>query len=153
VSHRLLIALLATGLFAPGGESMATAVPTDIPGKLQSTLSDFASTNGLSATELQSLLGTIVLNDTKLAKAGVGLVYGDVYVLLRESRNALSVSGKNWNGRDRRESEVVFTDGKSVRATPFPPGSAHIVMVLFMPEEVRYIDLSECVGGRYDRPK
>lgn len=119
--------------------------------ELTASLGAFAKRNKLSATQLESLLGESVLNETKPAKGGIGVITKDVFVVLREAKNAVFVSGKKWEGMDSTEPEVVLTDGRKVLASLHGTDLDKLVILVFSPGEVRYIDLSRASGGRYIR--
>ena len=119
--------------------------------KLLATLHEFAQKNQLSDAQLESLLGEIVLNSPAMRKGGVGLIDNETFVILNEERNAVLLAGRKWQGKKSSEYEVVLTDGHRVLSSVDVVDFSTLMILLFSPTEVRYINLSNNSGGKYLR--
>jgi hypothetical protein len=146
----LLIFVLAnlTSSFAIGAEmNQATRI------ELFATLQTFSKKHGLSDEQLQEVLSDVVLNSAQVEKGGIGVVDKDDFLVLREARNSLVASDKRWQGRPSGETEIVLTDGKEVVGVRQKLDLSKLKIVLFSPEEVRFINLSGNSGGKYLRTR
>lgn len=146
-----VLAVLATVVFCLPTALRASGMDARLVAELTASLDAFAKRNELSAIQMESLLGEIVLNDPKVAQGGIGVVTKDVFVVLREAKNAVVVAGRKWQGMASTESEVVLTDGRKVLVSLHDSDISNLIILVFSPTEVRFIDLSRGAGGRYIR--
>ena len=143
------VVLVCSWLISSYGEA------ADMDGKLIAdlinTLNQFAQRHALSDTQVESLLGQVVLNGQRLRKGGVGIIDKETFVVLKEHRNVLILSGQRWEGKESSEPEVVLTDGRSVLSSIQGMNVSDLKILIFTPTEVRYINLSNNSGGKYLR--
>jgi hypothetical protein len=114
-------------------------------------LNSFASKNGLTEQELNYLLGKLVLDKNGWRQGGVGMIKENIFVILDDKFNGIKISGNNWKGQESYKNEIVFLDGKQVLESLGGVDLAKIIIVIFTPSEVRYIDLSDFRGAKYIR--
>lgn len=119
--------------------------------KLVSALGAFAEENKLGDSELEALLGEVVLNGRKFKKGGVGVIDKDAFALVDERRNSIVVASQKWEGREANQSELVVIDGSNVANSIPVTDASTLRIVLFLPADVRYINFSNNSGGRYSR--
>jgi len=119
--------------------------------KLQIRLSEFAKEHGLSDAQLTAVLSDLVLNEQKLKKGGVGVIDAKTFIVVDESRNAMFISDKRWDGKPADEMEVALSDDQRVLGSVPITDLSHLRIVIFSPAEIRFIDLSNNTGGRYLR--
>jgi len=119
--------------------------------KLQKSLQTFAQQNSLTDDQLNALLGKYVMGSLAMRKGGIGIVDRETYVVLDEARNAVIVSGKQWDGLPRQKTEVVLTDGRRILGS-VPAGElGELRILIFSPKEVHFINPSANSGGVYRR--
>jgi hypothetical protein len=120
--------------------------------KLNATLSKFAKDNKLEEEQLARMLGEIAIGGKAMRKGGVGLVdASETFIVLDEKRNALLLAGKEWQGQDSAESEVVLMGRNQVYGSLRLSDTSNLTIVIFSPREARYIDLSSNLGVKYNR--
>jgi hypothetical protein len=129
----------------------AADVHDKLSAELVATLNDFAKRNALSDDQIQRLVGDIVLNGQQFRKGGVGIINKDIFILLDEERNTVVLAGKKWHGKKSSDSEIVLTDGGQVLNAKDKIDIANLIILLFSPTEVRYINFSNNSGGKYLR--
>ncbi len=119
--------------------------------ELMATLNDFAQKHSLNDTQMEKLLGDIVLDSQQFRKGGVGSIANEVYVVLNEPKNAVIIKGQRWEGKKSSESEIVLTDGHRVLDSQTGVDVSKLIIIVFSPKEVRFINLSTNSGGKYLR--
>jgi hypothetical protein len=119
---------------------------------LTATLSAFAKQNGLSNEQLRAMLGDYVLNSRTIPKGGVGRIGEDEsYVVLDEEQNAILIGDKEWKGKNSKQAELVILGDHRVLGSVDVSGAPSLKIILFSPEQVRYVDLSNNSGANYPR--
>jgi hypothetical protein len=144
----LAIALLIVSARAEGDEASGEQ---ELVAELLANLNTFAKTHDLNHSQMRDLLGEVVLNGRNFKKGGVGLVSGDVFVIVDGARNEIVLANKRWEGRPASEPEVVLTDGRRVLCAVPGADSGELRVVFFSPTEVRYIDQTTKSSGVYLR--
>ena len=120
--------------------------------KLTATLTKFAKNNGLTGEQLARMLGEITIGGREIGKGGVGIIdASETYIGLDEKRNALLLAGKEWQGQDSKESELVLVGGNQVFGSLRIADTSNLKIVIFSPTQARYIDLSSNLGGKFNR--
>jgi len=119
--------------------------------KLEKWLQQFAQQNSLTEKELDAMLGEYVLGGLCMRKGGLGIIDRQTYIVLDETRNAVIVGDKQWNGLPRQQTEVVLTDGHRILGS-VPAGELKdLRIMIFSPAQVQFINPSENSGGIYRR--
>ncbi len=120
--------------------------------KLTATLSKFAKDNGLTEEQLASMVGERAIGGTGWRQGRVGLVdASETFIVLDEKMNALLLAGKEWQGQDSKESELVLVGGNQVYGSLRFADVPNLKIVIFYPTEARYIDLSSNLGLKFKR--
>jgi len=120
--------------------------------KLTATLRKFAKDNKLEGEQLTRMLGEIAIGGKEFRKGGVGMVgASETYIVLDEGRNALLMAGKEWQGQDSTESELVILGENQVYGSLRIADVPSLKIVIFSATEARYIDLSSNLGGKFTR--
>jgi hypothetical protein len=119
--------------------------------ELIATLDGFAKQHSLTGSELERMLGAIVLEDKKMKKGGVGIIDKDTFILLNEKRNSLMISNRKWEGKESSQQEVLLIDGQHILSTMDGVDLSKILIVIFTPSEVRFINLGSSIAGIYSR--
>ncbi len=86
-----------------------------------------------------------------IPKGGVGVIARGVYIFLDRKRNTLEIAKQEWQGKESSKKEIVFTDGKGILKSLDGVEPSKVIMVVFTPSEVRYVDLSDYSSGKYKR--
>ena len=115
------------------------------------TLKNFASQHSLSGDALNKMLGHIVLEGKNWKKGGVGALGNNIYIFTDSPRNSLKIAGQTWEGKESTKQEIVLTDGQRILDSLNGADLSKIIIVLFSPSEVQYIDLSNATGGKFMR--
>ena len=118
---------------------------------LAATIHEFARQHGLSDHEAWSLVGETVIAGPAIKKAGVGTIGKDLYVFPDAKRNKLLLGDSEWEGRSAREPEMVVIDHHRVLGSLGLGDASSLEIVVFSPDEVRYLDFSNNTGGKYTR--
>jgi hypothetical protein len=151
-SKKVLFALFLSSFFLFIWASQRGRPESDLNARLTTTLQKFAKENGLKDEEMTSLLGGIVLNRYGWRQGGVGLIDNkETYILLDHRRNSLQIGGKEWEGKDSKDWELVLLDETHVIGSLSSNDTQNLRLVIFYPEEARFIDLSHNTGGRFRR--
>jgi len=91
-----------------------------------------------------------------LAKGGIGILEGDLYVFLKSNQNKLLLpDGTSWTGKDPSTSEVVIFFDNKVWSPPALPTEFDIskaIVISFERAKVRFFNFSKMSGGYYVRP-
>lgn len=135
----------------PSFVAKADEVNMSLHAELIATLESFAKQHSLSGSELERMLGVIVLEDKKMKKGGVGIIDKDTYIILNEKRNALMISNRKWEGKESNHQEVLLIDGQHILSTTDGVDLSKILIVIFTQSEVRFINLGSSVAGIYLR--
>jgi len=82
----------------------------------------------------------------------VGIVTKNVFIILRRGKNTAIIDGKTWEGKSSTEQELVLTDGHNVlEPKNYDANVSNLIILIYTPTEVRFIDLSTNIGGKYVR--
>lgn len=119
--------------------------------ELFATLKTFAMQHSLPQSDLLKMLGKFILEGKEWKKGGIGAIGHDIFITVDGSRNALKISGRMWKGKESSKQEIVLTDGQRVLDSLDGVDLSKIIIVLFSPSEVRFIDLSNASGGKFLR--
>jgi len=119
--------------------------------ELIKTLNIFADEHSITSTALEGMLGRLVLDQIALSKGGVGIIDKDTFILLKEKRNTLVISGRKWEGKKASEQEIVLADGQHILDSLQKADLSKATIVLFSPSEVQFISLSTTLAGKYKR--
>jgi hypothetical protein len=92
-----------------------------------------------------------VLESPCMSFGGVGKINEIIFVLLRESSNAVQLSGELWKGSAADQPEVVWTDGKNILSSSDNFDASQLCVIIFSRNEVRFIDYKNKTGGIYTR--
>ena len=114
-------------------------------------LDAFGKQHSLSDAELQNEVGRYALDGTDIVIGRAGLIGKDTYIIFGKERNALLVAGHTWEGKNISEQQVVFIDGQNVTDSADKVDLSKTTIVLFSPAEVRFINLSTFLAGKYER--
>jgi hypothetical protein len=151
VSWQVVICVALTiAVSCPQQRNMAD-INDDMSEKLIACLQGFARENSLTRAQLETLLGDVVLNGVKIRKGGIGVIDRSTFIVLDDTRNAILVARKRWQGRKAGESEAVLLDGRHVLGPGDRVDRSTLKLVIFTPTEVHYVNLSNNSGGRYQR--
>lgn len=129
----------------------AADVNSSLLQQLTNTLNEFAQKHQLSGTQMENLMGELVLHERKLKKGGVGVIDKETFLVLNEKQNTLIVGGQKWRGRNSDGAEVVLISEDKVFPLPHSVDTARLKLIVFSPADVRYIDVSNNRGGVYLR--
>jgi hypothetical protein len=89
---------------------------------------------------------------TYIAHGGIGIINNDLFVSLRESKNALYLaSHRRWEGADFKQTQVVVTDGHRVLPPTSTASCTSLCVVIFCPTEVHFVDYASGRVGKYER--
>ena len=144
------LALILIGLACTSPEA-AVAQDAQTKAALNKTLQSFAEQHSVTRTALLETLGKIVLDEQKLVKGGIGVIGHDTFIMLREKQNALLLDGRKWTGKHATEQQVVLIEGNNVLGDVHSADLSKVTIVLFSPNEVRFINLATSIAGRYER--
>jgi hypothetical protein len=88
------------------------------------------------------------------AKAGLGIVSGNLYIDLKGARNRLLVDDGEWIGKSRQTRQVVFVQDDKVLSSDDLPRQFTLgksVIVSFEGDVVRFFIPEQWFGGYYER--
>lgn len=142
----ILLTFCSLGLIAGAQEGK------QLKPNLAATLNAFAKQNGLSNEQLRAMLGDYVLNSPTIPKGGAGRIgEEESYIVLDEAKNAILIGDKEWTGKNSKQPELVILGDHRVLGSVDVSGASSLKIILFSPEQVRYIDLSSSSGANYAR--
>ncbi len=101
--------------------------------------------------------GGDIIYDEMLRKGGVGIIRGDTYVVTDSKTNIVTYRAvpkkatREWEGKNYLEPEVVLTDGVHVSKSLDGLDTSNLIIILFSPKEIRFIDLKRNSSGSYPR--
>ena len=121
-------------------------------------LEAYSDKNGQDSRGLRSLVFNIYVRGQLLAKGGIGLVRGDLYVDLSAKTNRLILpGGSEWLGRDINSTEVIYVIASKnefkVSSIIGEKGLYGSIMIVFEKDRVCILDFEEGTGGFYTRRK
>jgi hypothetical protein len=90
-------------------------------------------------------------NGFNIPKGSVGVIARGVYIFLDRKRNTLEIAKQEWQGKESSKKEIVFTDGKGILKSLDGVEPSKVIMVVFTPSEVQFVDLSNYRSGKYKR--
>lgn len=118
---------------------------------IMDNLREYGRAKNISQTEVMSQVGALVLNSPKTFKGGFGTVSKGVYVKTGTKHNEMKINGEDWVGLAREVNEVIYTDGQRFSKSIENFDLDQLVVVIFAPSEIRYIDYINSRGGVYLR--
>ena len=121
---------------------------------LSQARTQFARAHGMSAAEVDALTGEALLNGEAWVKGGVGVVNRKIFIEVDAPVNAARINGVRWQGAPISQTQVLMTDGDAILKDPAQPNidMRKAVLLIFTPQEVRFLRLYDHHGARYLRP-
>jgi hypothetical protein len=119
--------------------------------KLYENLNEFAKKNGLSDEQMPRVLGNYVLNSLAFRKGGIGIIGPDTYIDLDSAKNTLLLNNRTWKGADSRKTQVVLIADARIAGQAEIKDTATLKIVIFEPQQARFIDVARNWGGHYKR--
>jgi hypothetical protein len=96
-------------------------------------------------------IGQLVLRNKYSAKGSVGIISKGRYVVTKGLVNSVIVNGETWVGKSYESNQVLFIEGDKVSESMEGLDADKLLVILFTPSEIRFVDYSDNSGGRYLR--
>jgi len=90
-------------------------------------------------------------------KGGAGGIEADTYVDPDAKTNTVTYRPnpnealRSWKGKKASEPEVVMTDGAQISTSLKGLNTSKLIIILFSPKEIRFVDLQRNLSGMYLR--
>lgn len=126
----------------------SSAMPEQL---LDNNLEAFVVENELSAYELSKMLSSRTWNSAKIGKGGVGIVEGSIYVVLNSDQNSVRIDGEVWTGGHSGTLDVVAISKGSVIASGDRANDPVEILIIFLPQEIYFLNLVSGESGKYRR--
>jgi hypothetical protein len=125
--------------------------PSDkIEGDADTALRTFSQKHSLPYAELKARLDDV---EQGLKKGGLTMIAPHAYIALNDSRNTLVFPNREWHGKESSAPEIVMTEGVRIIDSLKGVDSTKIIVVFFLPSEVRRIRLGGGKGYYFKRGK
>lgn len=110
--------------------------------------------HNISYQDMNETVGKYVLGSEKISKGGTGIIREGIYVVTDYSTSNLAlINGNEWSGLSSQTMEVVYTDGNTVSDSIVNYDLNNVVIIIYSPSEIRFIDYFNNNGGVYFRDK
>jgi hypothetical protein len=146
VSYSLALLCLMAGTY-----TSAKQMNYNFPSTLIETVFEYGRAKKLSHDQVKAEMFKCVVMQPCFSKAGCGLINQNSFIDLRNETNSLRLGVTTWNGKPARDGEVVVLSGNRVIAPKDHFDAKSIVIVVFSPKQVCFIDYANQIAGCYKR--
>ncbi|CAN5504701.1 hypothetical protein BH11CYA1_BH11CYA1_45030 [soil metagenome] len=114
-------------------------------------LRDFRVRNNLSEEQLAHLLFDLQVNWQLPTKGGFALIDSQMFVIPNNESNEIKFERHKWIGKRSDQAEVVLSDGTKVLGVHESVEASKLVVVIFLPGEIRFVNYKTKTAGRLIR--
>ena len=124
---------------------------------IKQMLGSFAEQHTIPLAKVWKVMGEMTYGHRCPLKGGMGIIHQDAYILPGRKHNALKLAAEQtWEGKNATEQQVVFISESKVlenldSASLKGVDLSKVTIVMFSPNEVRFIDLMTSYGCTFKR--